>query len=235
MNRDTESTGDELEVVEGETGADPQASVVWLHGLGADGHDFEPIVPDLALPDGPALRFIFPHAPVRPVTINAGYPMRAWYDIRSIDRSAPQDESGIRASEQAAARLIAREEERGIDAANIVLAGFSQGGGVAINTALRYPRRLAGVIGLSTWVPRIDSLESERNPANNEIPMFLAHGSMDPMVPEEHGKASADRIEALGYPVTWHSYPMMHGVCPEEIVHIREWLAAQLGSGGDCV
>ena len=125
--------------------------------------------------------------------------------------------------------------ERGIDAANIVLAGFSQGGGVAINTALRYPRRLAGVIGLSTWVPRIDSLESERNPANNEIPMFLAHGSMDPMVPEEHGKASADRIEALGYPVTWHSYPMMHGVCPEEIVHIREWLAAQLGSGGDCV
>jgi phospholipase/carboxylesterase len=219
-----------LEVVEVVTGEQPTASVIWLHGLGADGHDFGPIVPDLKLPGGPDVRYIFPHAPVRPVTINAGYPMRAWYDIRSIDRSAPQDSEGFQSSLDAVTSLIQNEESRGIAAEKIVLAGFSQGGGIAITAALCYSKPLAGVIGLSTWVPRIDSLEEERNPANASTPLFLAHGSMDPMVPEAHGRESADKLEKLGYPVTWHSYPMLHAVCPEEIIDIRDWLSARLGS-----
>ena len=222
-----------LEVVQATTGENPSASVIWLHGLGADGHDFEPIVPDLKLPGGPALRFIFPHAPVRPVTINPGYPMRAWYDIRSIDRTAPSDIEGIEGSMEAVRGLIENEEARGIATDRIVLAGFSQGGGIALNTALRYPRALAGVIGLSTWVPGIDDLEAEIHPANASTPLFLAHGSQDPMVPEAHGRDSADKLEALGYPVTWHSYPMMHSVCPEEIIAIRDWLVARLASAPD--
>ena len=221
---------DPLEVVETATGEHPSASVIWLHGLGADGHDFEPIVPDLKLRGGPDVRFIFPHAPVRPVTINAGYPMRAWYDIRSIDRSAPQDSEGFQSSVDAVTSLIQNEESRGIAAGKIVVAGFSQGGGIAINAALRYPRPLAGVIGLSTWVPRINSLEAERDSANASTPLFLAHGSMDPMVPEPHGRDSADKLEKLGYSVTWHSYPMLLAVCPEEIIHIRDWLSVRLRS-----
>ena len=233
MSDKTVSNANPPEVVEAETGGRPSASVIWLHGLGADGHDFEPIVPDLHLPHGPDVRFIFPHAPIRPVTINAGYPMRAWYDIRSIDRSAPQDLEGIQASQDIVARLIQNEESRGIDPGNIVVAGFSQGGGIALNAALRYPKKLAGVIGLSTWVPRIEELETERDVANVSTPLFLAHGSMDPMVPETLGRDSADRLEALGYTVGWHSYPMLHGVCQEEIRDIRDWLADVLGSGAD--
>jgi phospholipase/carboxylesterase len=233
MSNMNNPTADLLEVVEATTGEQPLASVIWLHGLGADGHDFEPVVPDLRLPNGPDLRFIFPHAPVRPVTINGGYPMRAWYDIRSIDKSAPQDAEGILESQTAVTRLIENEESRGVATANIIVAGFSQGGGIALNAALRYPRPLGGVIGLSTWLPRIDSLEDERDPANNSTPLFLAHGSMDPMVPEAHGRDSADKLEALDYPVSWHSYPMLHGVCPEEISDIRDWLAARLRSDPD--
>jgi phospholipase/carboxylesterase len=230
MSDEKTPTVEPLEVVEVTTGERPSASVIWLHGLGADGHDFEPVVPDLKLPDGPDVRFIFPHAPVRPVTINAGYPMRAWYDIRSIDRSAPQDTEGFQSSLDAVTSLIENEESRGIAARKIVLAGFSQGGGIAITAALCYPRPLAGVMGLSTWVPRIDSLAAECDSANASTPLFLAHGSMDPMVPEAHGRDSADKLEKLGYPVTWHSYPMLHAVCPEEIKDIRDWLSARLRS-----
>lgn len=220
-----------LETVETATGDDPTASVIWLHGLGADGHDFEPIVPDLVLPAGPVLRFVFPHAPVRPVTINAGYPMRAWYDIKTIDRSAPQDAQGISDSRAAVERLIERENAMGIATENIVVAGFSQGGAIAIHAALRFPQRLAGIIGLSTWIPMAESLVSERSPANAETPVFMAHGSMDPMVPEQMGRESAERLEHLGYQVAWHSYPMMHAVCPQEIIDLRRWLAATLGGG----
>ena len=226
-------TVEPLEVVEKTTGEHPSASVIWLHGLGADGHDFEPIVPDLKLPGGPDVRFIFPHAPVRPVTINAGYPMRAWYDIRSIDRSAPQDSEGFQSSVDAVTGLIQNEESRGIAAEKIVVAGFSQGGGIAITAALRYPRPLAGVMGLSTWVPRIDSLEAECDSANASTPLFLAHGSMDPMVPEAHGRDSADKLEKMGYSVIWHSYPMLHAVCPEEIIDMREWMSDRLRSDPD--
>lgn len=233
MSDKNNPTVDLLEVVEARTGEQISASVIWLHGLGADGHDFEPVVPDLRLPNGPDMRFIFPHAPVRPVTINGGYPMRAWYDIQSIDKSAPQDAAGIQESQAAVTRLIENEEARGVATGNIIVAGFSQGGGIALNAALRYPRQLGGVIGLSTWVPRIDALGDERNPANDSTPIFLAHGSMDPMVPEAHGRNSADKLKALGYSVSWHSYPILHGVCPEEIVDIRDWLAARFSSGAD--
>ncbi|MGI9263805.1 MAG: alpha/beta hydrolase [Gammaproteobacteria bacterium] len=233
MSDENSSIVEPLEVVEATTGENPSASVIWLHGLGADGHDFEPIVPDLKLPGGPDLRFVFPHAPVRPVTINAGYPMRAWYDIRSIDRSAPSDIDGIKSSMAGVRSLIENEVSRGVATDRIILAGFSQGGGIALNTALRYPKPLAGVIGLSTWVPGIDDLEAECDSANGSTPLFLAHGSLDPMVPEAHGRDSADKLEAMGYPVTWNSYPMMHSVCPEEIIAVRDWLVARLGSGAN--
>lgn len=216
------------ETVEIETGPNPTGSVIWLHGLGADGHDFEPIVPELRLPESLALRFVFPHAPPRPVTVNGGATMRAWYDIFSLERDGPVDEVGIRDSAAILNTLIAREQERGIDARRIVVAGFSQGGAVALHAALRYPERLAGLMALSTYLPLTSSFNAEvvDNAAavNQDLPIFMAHGSFDPMLPMQMGRSSADMLLAADFTVEWHDYPMAHAVCAEEIEDIREWL-----------
>lgn len=216
------------ETVEIETGPNPTGSVIWLHGLGADGHDFEPIVPELQLPDSLTLRFVFPHAPQRPVTINGGMTMRAWYDIISLDRDGPVDEVGIRASAEMLNALIVREQERGIAARNILVAGFSQGGAIALHAALRYPSRLAGLMALSTYLPLTDSFAAEvvdnDAAANQDLPIFMAHGRFDPMLPIHLGRTSADLLLAAGFDVAWHNYPMAHAVCAEEIEDIREWL-----------
>ena len=216
----------EPQTVEVETGAEPSASVIWLHGLGADGHDFEPIVPELRLPDTLPLRFVFPHAPVRPVTLNGGMAMRAWYDIISLDRSGPVDTAGINESSRMLEGLIAREQERGIDPARIVLAGFSQGGAIAINTLLQHGGTLAGLMALSTWVPLPDALDNDG--LNTSAPVFMAHGQFDPMIPMQYGRAAADALTGVGFDVDWHDYPMAHAVCPQEIEDIRSWLVGVL-------
>jgi phospholipase/carboxylesterase len=221
-----------LETAEISTGDQPTGSVIWLHGLGADGHDFEPVVPELRLPDDLALRFVFPHAPIRPVTINAGMRMRAWYDIVAIDRRARQDEEGIRASAAATVELIEREKERGVPAGRIVLAGFSQGGAVAIHAALRYPERLAGLIALSTWMSLGGTLAQEASPANRDLPIFLAHGRQDPMVPVALGEQTREALAAAGYPLAWHTYDMPHAVCPAEIADISAWLQERFTQAG---
>jgi phospholipase/carboxylesterase len=221
---------DRLETVELETGPSPSAAVIWLHGLGADGHDFEPIVPELQLAGAGAVRFVFPHAPVRPVTINGGMPMRAWYDIMGIDRESPQDEAGIRASARKVDALIRREVERGIPAHRIVLAGFSQGGAVALHLGLRFDERLAGILALSTYLPLHESLRDEHSAANAETPLFMAHGILDPVVPLYLGESSANRLVQGGWPVTWRTYTMPHAVCPEEIRDISGFLADRLAS-----
>jgi phospholipase/carboxylesterase len=213
-----------LDAVEVETGRNPQASVIWLHGLGADGHDFEPVVPELVRPGERALRFVFPHAPVRPVTLNNGYAMRAWYDILGLDRQAKQDEAGIRDSAAAICALIARENQRGVASARIVLAGFSQGGAMALFTGLRYPERLSGIMGLSCYPVLASTFDAERDPANQETPILLAHGTFDPMVDLSLGQAGKEMLEKRGYKVEWHSYPMPHAVSPEEIGAIAAWL-----------
>ncbi len=216
------------ETIEIETGPDPTGSVIWLHGLGADGHDFEPIVGELGLADELALRFVFPHAPVRPVTINGGTEMRAWYDILSLERDGPVDEVGIRESAEILNGLIVREIERGVAASNIIAAGFSQGGAIALHAALRYPERLGGLMALSTYLPLPDAFEAEvaENPAAAErnLPIFMAHGSFDPMLPMHLGRSSADLLIGAGFDVEWHDYPMAHAVCAEEIADIRRWL-----------
>ena len=210
--------------VEVETSANPDGSVIWLHGLGADGHDFEPLVPELRL-DVP-LRFVFPHAPVRPVTINGGMAMRAWYDILTLDRDGPQDEAGIRSSGDLLAGLIKRESDRGITADKVVLAGFSQGGAIALHTGLRFPHSLAGIMALSTYVPLQDSFAAEVGDAadGQPAPIFMAHGSFDPMLPMALAADSRTLLENSGYAVEWHDYPMAHAVCAEEISDIRTWL-----------
>ena len=213
-----------LDCIELTTGEAPSLAVIWLHGLGADGHDFEPIVPELAL--GFPARFVFPHAPVRPVTINAGMAMRAWYDILSFDRGAAEDAAGIRASAAAVAELVARELERGIPPERVVLAGFSQGGAIALHAALRAPQALGGVLALSTYLPLAGTLAAERSAANAAIPIFMAHGTADPVLPLALGEASRRALEALGYAVDWHGYPMPHSVCIDEIKAIGAWLAA---------
>jgi phospholipase/carboxylesterase len=213
-----------LDAIEITTGDAPRLAVLWLHGLGADGHDFEPIVPELRLRF--AVRFVFPHAPVRPVTINGGMQMRAWYDILGFDRRAKEDSAGIRASAVAVAELVDREIERGLSSDRIVLAGFSQGGAIALHTALREPRRLAGVLALSTYLPLAATLASERNAANAAIPLFMAHGTDDPVLPLELAENSRRALEAFGYSVDWHAYPMAHSVCMEEVGAIGAWLAA---------
>jgi phospholipase/carboxylesterase len=221
--------------VEIELGEDPKSSVVWLHGLGADGHDFEPIVPELKLPDDPAVRFVFPHAPLRPVTINGGMAMRAWYDIRSFDRDGPEDEAGIRESATLLGRLVEREHQRGADYGRIVLAGFSQGGAIALHTALRFPRRLAGLMALSTWLPLAQSFRDEvagsEHSAPRTVPIFMAHGRFDPVLPIELGRFSKETLEHAGFAVEWHEYPMAHAVCAEEITAISQWLQSVLGAG----
>jgi phospholipase/carboxylesterase len=212
-----------LETVEVEPRA-ADAAVILLHGLGADGHDFESIVPELRLPAAPAVRWVFPHAPVRPVTINGGARMRAWYDIVALDRGAREDEPGIRDSSRAVLDLVRRERERGIDPSRLVLAGFSQGGAVALFSALRSPERLAGVAALSTYLPLAATLEAEAHPANAAVPLFMAHGSFDPLVAPSLGAGSRDLLRARGYDVEWHEYPMPHSVCAQEVADLRAWL-----------
>ena len=219
-----------IQTVEVGEADDPVGSVICLHGLGADGHDFEPIVPELQLPSHLKLRFVFPHAPVRPVTINGGMSMRAWYDILTLERGGPQDEAGIRESGKILEGLVEREIERGVPASHIVLAGFSQGGAIAAHTALRYPTALAGLMALSTYVPLSAHFEKEvaDNPdaQRKTLPIFMAHGSFDPVVPMALGAHSRDLLVETGYIVDWHDYPMAHAVCAEEIADIRRWLIA---------
>ena len=216
-----------LETIEIETGSQPDAAVIWLHGLGADGHDFEPIVPELQLPQRLSIRFIFPHAPVRPVTLNQGMRLRAWYDILQLG-GGREDEPGIRASQRAVEDLIAREGSRGIAARRIVLAGFSQGGAIVLQTSLRYPERLAGTLALSTYLPLAGTLAAERSALNQDLPIFMAHGSQDPMIPLDRARFSRDALAALGYPVQWREYPMPHSVCLEELADIATWLTQVL-------
>jgi phospholipase/carboxylesterase len=215
------------ETLELETGAAPKAAVIWLHGLGADGHDFEPVVPMLGLPAGLAVRFVFPHAPVRPVTINMGMAMRAWYDILQLG-GGPEDADGIRSSQLLLEGLVAREEARGVDASKVVLAGFSQGGAIALQTGLRFSRQLAGILALSTYLPLAQTLADERAAANFETPIFMAHGRLDEMIPIGRAENSRDKLKAIGYRLEWHAYPMGHAVCPEEIEAIGQWLAKLL-------
>jgi len=208
-----------------ETGSAPDACIIWLHGLGADGHDFEPIVPELRLDPDLAIRFVFPHAPMMPVTINQGFVMRAWFDIRGADIGAEPDAAGIRASAAALGEMVDAEIARGIPAERILLAGFSQGGVIALQTGLRYPKRLAGILALSTYLPLAETLAAEKSDVNADIPILLAHGSADPVIPLPLAIASRARLDSLGYEVEWHEYPGLgHGVAPQEIQHIAAWI-----------
>jgi phospholipase/carboxylesterase len=224
-----EAPGTLLETVEITTGPAPEAAVIWLHGLGADGHDFEPLVPQLTWPGAPDLRFVFPHAPVRPVTINGGMAMRAWYDIVSLTSGRDHDQRGIADSVNQAAALVRREHGRGIAAGRIVVAGFSQGGAIALQLALRYPDRLAGLVALSTYLLLDHRLEQDAHEANHGLPVFFGHGTLDPMVPCRLGEMAAERLRGMGYAVEWRSYPMPHAVCPEEVDDLAAWLRARLG------
>jgi phospholipase/carboxylesterase len=200
------------------------AAVILLHGLGADGHDFESLVPELRLPASLSLRWIFPHAPVRAVTINGGLPMRAWYDIVAIDQNAPEDETGIRESARLIDAFIRRERELGIMANKIILAGFSQGGAMALFTALRWPERLCGLVAMSCYLPLPATLSSEAAAANSTVPVFLAHGTMDPVVPFSFGESAREALRGSGHEVAWHAYQMQHGVCQQELADLREWI-----------
>ena len=221
---------DQLEAIEIETTASPAASVIWMHGLGADGHDFVDIVPELSLPARPGVRFVFPHAPMRPVTINGGYVMRAWYDIRDDGGARREDPAGVRASQKSIEALIQREKERGVPATAIVLAGFSQGGAMALHTSLRHGERLAGVMALSCSLPLADTLATEAAPANRDVPIFMAHGAHDPMIPMARALRARETLTGLGYRLEWHEYPMPHSVCLEEVRDISAWLGLVLGT-----
>jgi phospholipase/carboxylesterase len=206
------------------------AAVIWLHGLGADGHDFVPIVPELRLPDALSIRFIFPHARVRPVTINNGYEMRAWYDIKALALGGPEDEAGIRESENAVRTLIQTQRDAGIATNRIAIAGFSQGGAIALQTALRYPQRLAGVLALSTYLPLRQTIAAEVSQANRDIPLTMCHGNYDAVVPLQLGAMSRDVLRAQGYTLDWREYPMAHEVSMPEIADIAKWFINVLGS-----
>lgn len=219
-----------LEAIEIETGVAAGAAVIWMHGLGADGHDFEPIVPELDLPRALAIRFVFPHAPMRPVTVNGGAVMRAWYDVAGVGGVRREDAAGVRASQRDIEALIEREKQRGVPAGRIVLAGFSQGGAMALQTGLRHPERLAGLLILSSFLPLADTLAAEGESANRDVPIFLAHGTHDPMIPMSRASDSRDRLLALGYRVEWHEYPMPHSLCAEEITELSAWLRRVLGA-----
>ena len=217
-----------LETIEIETAARPDAAIIWLHGLGADGNDFVPVVPELVRQGERAWRFIFPHATQRAITINGGARMRAWYDIISFDRRSAEDAAGFRDSDAAVRELMAREVERGIPPQRIVLAGFSQGGAVSLYTGLRYPERLAGIMALSTYLPLADRLAAERAAVNQTVAIFMAHGLSDPVLPCSLGVQSRDLLKTLGYAVEWHQYPMPHSVCAAEIADIRSYLLGVL-------
>ncbi|MGB5103664.1 MAG: alpha/beta fold hydrolase [Steroidobacteraceae bacterium] len=204
------------------------ASVILLHGLGADGWDFAPIVGELDLPQSLPVRFVFPHAPLRPVTVNNGYVMRAWYDIKSFTPEGRADAEGLAEAARRVEDYVRREVEQGIPASRVVLAGFSQGGAVALHAGLRTPRRLAGIIGLSSYLPFPQTLASERSPAMSGVPILMCHGRADPIVHYSMGTESREALEALGYPVEWHEYPMQHGVCAEEIAVVGRWLRGRL-------
>lgn len=220
-----------LDCVERTTGSAPAWSILWLHGLGADGHDFEPIVPELLRPGWPALRFVFPHAPVRPVTLNNGLPMRAWYDLKNLDLDQRADETGVRQSITQVEALIARENERGVPSERIVLAGFSQGGAIALAAGVRREAPLAAIVGLSTYLPMGSTTAAEATPQGLRTPVFMAHGSHDPVVPEGFGARSRDQLRALGVAVDWHSYPMPHSVCAEEVRDLAGWLGQRFQAG----
>lgn len=217
---------DALEIIAGSS--TPDSAVIWLHGLGADGHDFAPIVPELNLPPSARIRFIFPHAPMLPVTINGGYVMPAWYDVKSLDLRQEEDDAGIRASQRRLETLIQGVVERGIPSSRIVLAGFSQGGAIALHTGLRHPSPLAGVLALSTYLPLPHTVMAETSPANAGLPILMAHGTADSVIPLTQGAASRDFLQKTGHPVDWHEYPMAHSVCPQEIADIGAWLARAL-------
>ncbi|MFC5498892.1 alpha/beta hydrolase [Caenimonas terrae] len=220
-----------LESIDKQTGPQPRASVIVLHGLGADGNDFVPVARELDLCAAGDVRFVFPHAPVIPVTINGGYEMRAWYDILGADLMQREDEKGLRSSLAQVEALIEREKARGIEAGRIVLAGFSQGCAMALLTGLRHRERLGGIVGLSGYLPLAATTAAERHAANTATPIFLAHGRMDPVVPLDRAIASRDALQALGYSVEWHEYPMAHSVCMEEIADLNRWLLGALASG----
>ncbi|MNU38091.1 Carboxylesterase 2 [compost metagenome] len=215
---------DLLDCIEIETAPNPTHAVIWLHGLGADGNDFAPIVPELDLPAGMPVRFVFPNAPVQRVTINNGMAMRSWYDILVMDLVRVEDAKGIRASEAAVHKLIARENARGIPTSNIVLAGFSQGSAMTLHTGLRLPEKLAGMMALSGYLPLVDTAEAERNEANKATPIFMAHGQYDPVVSLARAEASLAELKRLGYDVRWRTYPMPHSVCAEEVADISAFL-----------
>jgi phospholipase/carboxylesterase len=213
-----------LETIQIDSAPNPSVAVIWMHGLGADGNDFVPIVRELNLQNCPGIRFIFPHAPTMPVTINGGNVMRAWYDILGTDLVRREDEAGLRKSQEAIAQLIANEKARGIAADHIILAGFSQGCAIALQTGLRYPEKLAGLLCLSGYVPIHTTLAAERSPANQATPIFMAHGRADPVIPIHRAEQSRDLLQSLGYSVEWHEYMMPHSVCEEEIEDIGNWL-----------
>ena len=217
-----------LPAIEIETAPNPRHAVIWLHGLGADGHDFEPIVPQLVDRAWPALRFVFPHAPVRPITINGGMAMRAWYDISGLEIAQRQDEAGIRDSIRLLGELIEREVARGVPSANILVAGFSQGGAIVISGGVRCASRLGGIIALSTYLPMADKTDAEASSANRDVPIFMAHGMLDPTISHALGEMSRDYLAQRGYNIDWHAYPMAHQVCAEEIADLKRWMTARL-------
>jgi len=220
-----------LQTVESETRGKPAWAIIWLHGLGADGNDFAPIVPELVRPEWPAIRFVFPHAKVRPVTINGGVPMRAWYDIvsQAIDQRA--DEAGVRESIAEIDALIGRERDRGVPASRVILIGFSQGGAIALANGLRREAGVAGIAALSTYLPLAPQMASEITDAGKRTPVFMAHGAQDPVVPQALGQRSREVMQGLGVGVEWHSYPMPHSVCAEEVRDLGDWLTARFQAG----
>ena len=222
-------TSASLETIQVDTGPNPTASVIWLHGLGASGDDFVPIVRELDLAGLPAIRFVFPHAPTMPVTVNNGYVMRAWYDIVGVDLSRREDEKGLRASQAMVEQLIAQEKARGVPAERIVLAGFSQGCAMTLQTGLRHPEKLAGLLCLSGYVPLHAAIAAERHAANQGTPIFLAHGRGDQVIPILRAEQSRDLLRSLGYDVEWHEYMMPHSVCQEEVEDIGAWFRRVLG------
>ena len=217
-----------LDCVEITTGERPLHSVIWLHGLGADGHDFEPMVPELVRQGWPPLRFVFPHAPVRSITLNGGMRMRGWYDLFGLSLTAIEDEAGILASVAAIEALIARERSRGVESHRILLAGFSQGGAIALAVSLQHAERLAGIVALSTYLPIAARIESGRNGMQQGLPVFIGHGAVDPIVPQLLGQTARQQLEHWGHPVEWRSYAMPHSVCAEELKDLSGWMERHL-------